>query len=425
MSSRRTHTKSRTGCLNCKRRKVKCDEARPSCFHCTRHGVSCSLASQSTASSGASLVDVSSNAYSARFPNLTPSTPASLDSHSHAVNSPDQFQNFSHPSPADQIAPFPPQELWARDCELMHHYCTVTADSLSVRKDLAYVWAVAVPRLGYQHPFVMHGILAIAAAHKAYLVPSNRRTYLPLADYHQTLGSEGYRRYLQDFDLSNWMPVFGFASVVVLHMLTLPMRMDNRTLEEPITNIIELAGLLRGIRTTLQPILRRIVKSEFAPVVFGIWLLDSDDEVEPCPSLEHSALPVDTWVALKRLRAFQEADIPAGGLEHYAKAMDNLETSTRLFAAAGLYAEVGVAHFWLYTVDDSVFLDLAAHKPHALLLFAYFFVYLAVFEKTFWFTRGWSQQLMAKIEEGLASQPKFLEMLHWPKQKVAEAIVWI
>ncbi|KAL3490509.1 hypothetical protein BJX62DRAFT_238145 [Aspergillus germanicus] len=39
---RRTHTKSRAGCLTCKKRRVKCDETRPSCRNCIRTGWSCS-----------------------------------------------------------------------------------------------------------------------------------------------------------------------------------------------------------------------------------------------------------------------------------------------------------------------------------------------------------------------------------------------
>ncbi|KAH9909997.1 hypothetical protein F4778DRAFT_789342 [Xylariomycetidae sp. FL2044] len=35
------HKKSRTGCLRCKQRRVKCDEVRPSCGSCTRHVVDC------------------------------------------------------------------------------------------------------------------------------------------------------------------------------------------------------------------------------------------------------------------------------------------------------------------------------------------------------------------------------------------------
>lgn len=42
--SRRGHFKSRLGCFNCKRRRVKCNEVRPSCAPCTRLGLSCSYA---------------------------------------------------------------------------------------------------------------------------------------------------------------------------------------------------------------------------------------------------------------------------------------------------------------------------------------------------------------------------------------------
>ncbi|KAF5012046.1 hypothetical protein FDECE_1867 [Fusarium decemcellulare] len=361
--------------------------------------------------------------YSAQLPNLTPSTPGSMESG--LAGSPAEFMNLSHPSPSDQIAPFPPQELWARDCELMHHYCTVTCHTMSIRRDLMHVWEVAIPRLGYQSPFVMHGILAVAAAHKAYLVPSSRRTYLPLADYHQTLGSEGYRRELQAFDLVNWQPVFGFASVIVMQMLTLPVRMDNRILEAPITNLIQLSGLLRGIKTTLQPVMSRVVRTEFAPVVYGVWLLESDEESEPCPSLENSTLPPDTWGALQRLRAFQEADIPSIGLKHYHHAVHQLETSAKLFALSGLYTEAGAVLFWVYTIDDSILIDLNARRPHALLLFAYFLVHLASLERNFWYMRGWAQQSIDQIEEGMAGQPKFLDLLQWPKERIAERVGWV
>jgi hypothetical protein len=38
---RKGHTKSRNGCYNCKRRKVKCQENQPECYHCKRIGLAC------------------------------------------------------------------------------------------------------------------------------------------------------------------------------------------------------------------------------------------------------------------------------------------------------------------------------------------------------------------------------------------------
>ncbi|KAK1827583.1 hypothetical protein QBC39DRAFT_174625 [Podospora conica] len=38
---RRGHTKSRRGCFNCKRRRIKCQETKPACGHCSKGGLKC------------------------------------------------------------------------------------------------------------------------------------------------------------------------------------------------------------------------------------------------------------------------------------------------------------------------------------------------------------------------------------------------
>lgn len=50
LASRRGHLKSRLGCFNCKRRRVKCNELRPSCSSCSRLGLSCVYPTSPTAS---------------------------------------------------------------------------------------------------------------------------------------------------------------------------------------------------------------------------------------------------------------------------------------------------------------------------------------------------------------------------------------
>ena len=40
-ATRRKHTKSRAGCLACKRRHVRCDESKPKCANCIKHNVAC------------------------------------------------------------------------------------------------------------------------------------------------------------------------------------------------------------------------------------------------------------------------------------------------------------------------------------------------------------------------------------------------
>lgn len=52
--SRRGHFKSRLGCFNCKRRRVKCNELRPACSPCCRLGLNCSYPTPATSSSSSS-----------------------------------------------------------------------------------------------------------------------------------------------------------------------------------------------------------------------------------------------------------------------------------------------------------------------------------------------------------------------------------
>ncbi|KAM3456278.1 hypothetical protein MY3296_001875 [Beauveria thailandica] len=52
-SSRRGHSKSRLGCLNCKRRRVKCNEMRPTCSPCRRLGLLCDYAATAAAAAAA------------------------------------------------------------------------------------------------------------------------------------------------------------------------------------------------------------------------------------------------------------------------------------------------------------------------------------------------------------------------------------
>ncbi|KAM0415628.1 hypothetical protein ACHAPD_006830 [Fusarium lateritium] len=267
----------------------------------------------------------------------------------------------------------------------------------------------------------MHGVLGMAAAHKAYLISAKRKTYILLADYHQTLGSKGYRQYLHDYTLSYWMPALSFASIVILHMLTLPLRKDHGISEDPIGDVVNLAGLLRGIRMTLQPVMKRMVKTEFAPFIFGVWL-DSIDEMESYPSLDDSGIPTDTWAVYQQLRGFQESRIPIGSLHKYSEALDKLETCAKLFSVTGIHTEVGAVQFWLYGIDDTIIMDLAALEPHALLLFAHYLVYWAVLETRLWYMRNWSYEILTKIEEALAYRPEFLEKLRWPKQRVVEIL---
>lgn len=81
--SRRGHFKSRLGCFNCKRRRVKCNEVRPFCSPCCRLGLNCSYptpAPSSTPSSSSSAFFSSSSSSSSFSPSSSLPPRAALSS---------------------------------------------------------------------------------------------------------------------------------------------------------------------------------------------------------------------------------------------------------------------------------------------------------------------------------------------------------
>ncbi|KAI3540418.1 hypothetical protein CSPX01_08330 [Colletotrichum filicis] len=420
MATRRSHTKSRTGCRDCKRRKVKCDEAYPSCFNCSRHGIPCSLSTSQTSPANIA-------------PQRSTTTPS--------VNglSPEAPYNFLDAAiDHDRLhSPAPSIGHWGHGLELMHHFTLVTANSLSVRPDMQHVWRVTMPEIGYDCPFVMHGILTIAALHKAYLIPSARDKYLDLATSHQTAGLEGFRTQLHTVNDTNWKPFFCFASLVVFYVASLPVRMGQDLDSEP--DIMGVFIFVRGIRAILEPYQTKIVRTEFAPMATGIWTIDPSDPSYKCvdtghqeilipktdrlnrlPPLHNSPLPPDVFEAIQGLLDFYTENLHDSAREEYVTAVRELEKAVYLMAHAGANLEVGMILFWPYVISENIMADIHALNPYSLVLLAYFSVFLCVLEPTFWFLRGWSKRLFAMVDAQLAGHPVLLEAVRWPRKQVYE-----
>lgn len=166
-----------------------------------------------------------------------------------------------------------PKENWVRDLELMHHFCTVTADTLAMREDMRYTWRVIVPTEGYSNEFVMHAILAIAAIHRASLFPSRRSMYLECSDYHQACGLRTFRALISaPMERENWQAIFCFASMLVIWVLAMPVRSADCRLPSPVANVLELFSVIRGIQAILEPFQHPLKNSSLAAFVNGVWV---------------------------------------------------------------------------------------------------------------------------------------------------------
>ncbi|DAA74738.1 TPA_exp: putative C6 transcription factor [Trichophyton benhamiae CBS 112371] len=156
--ARRSHRKSRAGCLVCKRRKVKCDEARPGCRNCSNYGVACSYpvnldAGNRTRTVGP-LGDPNMVLFSMSLDNLTTKIGETLSVY--------LGSGIRMPSMSGSDRPLEVQAL--------RHFvgCTVeTISTVSIRE----LMRTKVVQVAFANPYVMHTIIGVALLHLNRMLP--------------------------------------------------------------------------------------------------------------------------------------------------------------------------------------------------------------------------------------------------------------
>ncbi|KAH9210971.1 hypothetical protein DL95DRAFT_525985 [Leptodontidium sp. 2 PMI_412] len=190
-ASRRPHTKSRNGCGQCKKRKVKCDELGPKCSNCSKWRELCDY-------------EVFG------LPTCNPvGKKSTLGDFRCEVN-----RRFLASSP-DPI-PSPPN-INLEHLELMHHYAVSTSQTFHNFGDGR--WDVLIPAQAQSYEFLMHALLGVSALHISHLKgrdgkDSSTMQYLLRAHTHHTKALTLFRSTITDITPTN-----GTATAFFSHLL--------------------------------------------------------------------------------------------------------------------------------------------------------------------------------------------------------------
>ncbi|KKK20001.1 hypothetical protein P175DRAFT_0444468 [Aspergillus ochraceoroseus IBT 24754] len=233
MPPRRSHTKSRYGCDQCKKRRVKCDEQGPPCSNCISREIECTY-------SKAPVARGLSHAQAGPVPVHSTNTSRHPD------------QNYSHVSDTPPAGSSKVPEL--RGLELMHKFSTETYQSLCNSPSDYYSWQMIIPRQALNHQFLMSGLLAVASLHIASTMdPPGALTYINTAlEYHsQTLTS--FRHAIDDINPENCDAVFAHSVVTTVLSIALPQLTTKKDDSPSMTeNIIVASELLQGVSNILN-----------------------------------------------------------------------------------------------------------------------------------------------------------------------------
>lgn len=182
---RRIHRKSRSGCRNCRLRRVKCDEGKPLCDRCTEFGVSCNY--DPTVSDLQPLQG--STHVTTMTTRLAPSPVSNKQLAIGMIESSLNEDHYFHSKHLDMV------KFQQYDMALLHKFQTRTVFCLGTPA-ATLTFQREVVRLACSHRFLMHLIQAVTACHDRYLEGASSKEPDPKESYNLNLGLVLYQHKL-------------------------------------------------------------------------------------------------------------------------------------------------------------------------------------------------------------------------------------
>lgn len=363
---RRAHRKSRYGCDNCRRRRVKCDEQGPPCTNCILRQLEDCIYSRVQ--------------------------PASL-----ATNSQRPCQVTVPPSPIT-LAPAPVVD----ELELMHQFATDTYQSLCVSESESTIWQKLVPRLALKNRHLMHGILALASLHIATtLDPSTALIYVDTGLEYHSRSLEPFRAALDNVTAHNCDAMFAGSIVTTAINLALPQfkPLNSAGMTE---NIITVFKLLQGVKKILT----------IGQSWINLELFSQGDFWNDTRTL----LDEDTDAALRQLAALNERTTPED-CRINRDVISHLQHCFMKFSCSPGPAPVLA---WLAAVNYQFVDSLRQRKSFSLVILAHWGLLLGQLDGQRWWARNAGRALVSELLGALEGQELLWgDCLAWLRRRLA------
>lgn len=223
---RKSHTKSRFGCKQCKARKVKCDEKKPACSRCLATERHCTYLRTVVVSAPSSVTHSSDLTPSGASP--VPPTPELSQWHD-ALSRASVFGNSSPPgggggggggsggSGTPQDPAFSTERYSLIHLDLIQYLNTGFLSTQHLLEPQAGPMLEATFKEASRAPYVMDGLLALVAAHKSTIVDdvSLQQRYLHEATKLQTRALSQINLANGEVTDDNALPLFCFSAYLV------------------------------------------------------------------------------------------------------------------------------------------------------------------------------------------------------------------
>ncbi|KAH6618832.1 hypothetical protein C7974DRAFT_378985 [Boeremia exigua] len=338
MPIRRTHKKSRNGCDQCRRRRVKCGEQFPQCSTCTYRKESCSYTRR------LSMPPKSTEQSAAASHMPTPD---------HATGyGPNQNTSLTFllplPHADSKIASLwcPNESTRSQELRLMYHWGKSTCDTFT--KEIGNALQQHIIEQAFRHEFLMDTIFSLTSLHLA-VVEDKRESaeeLVRVAMFYQDNAIARLRSAINDLSPENCDAIFITSIMIMVCTIVSALLQDhgNGSALSTVKAMLQLTDLLHGIKSVLSVSREWIVKTPVACILRSGVALNSKSLQLPLEDLRHA-----NATQSKGERCLM-----------YAHTIDVLESSLR---------EPRSALSWIITVHPDFLSALREEDPLALAIF--------------------------------------------------------
>ncbi|KAK5739431.1 hypothetical protein LTR17_005336 [Elasticomyces elasticus] len=356
MAEPKQQSRSRKGCLICKRRHIKCDEQGPPCANCRVRNLGCFY------------TEVAESKDSSEEPSAAPASTASR----------------------------------RLELELFHQWSTDTYRSLIFDGDDETVWREAIPHLALDFDYLLNAIFAISALHISSMSTSSRsKTYQMAALEYQNLAITCFRN--QDLrctsEASHSMCAFSMIQLVLT--VAFASYLDGATKESSILDdLTVLFNLLEGTTSIIASARTSLLNGPL-----GAFVRQSSHT-------QAGPLNPNAQLAFEKLRMLRDEEYTAlsalatstldaaSTYESTSNAIDKLEICFGLRSENKLV----VCFRWFATLDAMFVHRISQLNPLALLITMHWAILLANIGKEKWWARSSGKALVAEISGILSGQ---------------------
>ncbi|TGO60950.1 hypothetical protein BCON_0031g00280 [Botryotinia convoluta] len=390
--NRRSHRKSKKGCLQCKSRHIKCDETHPECVNCKTASHTCSY--KITASTNTSKVTTPESTF------INSPTPT-FQSDPQIPHGP-----LLQPEPPSLLPSLPQSYVNFTHLELFQHFYD----------DRSFLWDGQfrdhTPRIikhAHRAPFLMYELLACSALHLSIICPDQFQFYHDESTILQQQSIKMFNESVQEVHDENLIPAFVYSGILGLHFFVDTFSMPGSDLNQFIDKLVQAIKLMRGVRVCFTGWWDVLRESEIRELLqFG----DAD--------MEHTDEFVDHLLALQEklpeIPGMEEAELEVlHGAIHQLKWV----YVSSLFDIHNGTPRPRMITTWPITLAVEYTDLLDQRRPGALIVLAHFSILLHVCRE-YWAVGNAGKFLLAVVETYLGRD--WEAWLEWPRSKVPESV---